>query len=238
MILSFLVISCFFMYAALEAVSLLPRVAGSMLGSNGLGYTFSVMVSTLKRVFIVSYPPLLGWLTSKGESLYLVIFLSYFFGVIALFFAFYFRRSLIKLFLIIISEYSKGRSFFSIIIDRNYENKVVGIVDDFEGGIFRLNLMLVISSAWIYFIYGSSLFFINLFGSMHQDKSAVIYQLVGLINSLGTLLMSFFLDPRISKNFDRQEKVICTYNSVIFGQFLALGIIGPFSVSLFYLFFS
>lgn len=216
----------------------MPRVAGSILGSNGLGYTFSVMVSTLKRIFVVSYPPLLGWLSSNGESLYSVIFISYFSGVCALVFVVFFRLSLIRFFVRVIYDYSRGRSFISIFFDgpRSQFRKDLPKVSGTR--IFDVNLMLIISSSWVFFIYGSSLFFINLFGSMNQDKSAVIYQLVGLVNALGTLFMSFFLDPKLSKNFDNKDNVFSTYNSVVIGQFLALGVVGPFSIFVFYMVFS
>ena len=77
-----------------------------------------------------------------------------------------------------------------------------------------------------------SLFFINILGAKFSDQSAVIYQLVGIINALGTLLMSFYLDPRISRNFDHQENVMVSNDSVVAGQLVALSILGPGSIFL------
>jgi hypothetical protein len=84
----------------------------------------------------------------------------------------------------------------------------------------------------VYFIYGSSLFFINILGAEFQEQSAVIYQLVGIINALGTLLMSFYLDPKISRNFDQKESIMESNDSVVAGQLLALAVWGPLSIAL------
>jgi len=90
-----LVILLFSLYALWDAMALLPRVAGAHLNQNGLGYTFSMMVRTLKRVFVVSYPLLLGWIALQGESLYPTIFASYFFGALAVAFISVFKNPII-----------------------------------------------------------------------------------------------------------------------------------------------
>jgi hypothetical protein len=101
---------------------------------------------------------------------------------------------------------------------------------------FKFDGALVFSSSWVYFVYGTALFFINLFGAKFQEHSAVIYQLVGIINALGTLLMSFYLDPKISRNFDHQSHVIVSNDSVLAGQLIALALLGPLAIFLFSLF--
>jgi len=92
---------------------------------------------------------------------------------------------------------------------------------------------LALSSSWVFFVYGSALFFINLFGAKFQENSAIIYQLVGIINALGTLLMSFYLDPKISRSFDRRADVMQSNDSVMVGQLVALAILGPLSILIF-----
>jgi hypothetical protein len=61
----------------------------------------------------------------------------------------------------------------------------------------------------------------------------VIYQLVGIINALGTVLMSFYLDPKISRNFDQKERIMESNDSVVAGQLLALVVWGPASIVMF-----
>jgi len=231
-VLSFFVVTLFGLYALLDALALLPRVAGSHLGMNGLGYTFSVMVQTVKRVFVVSYPPLLGWISISGGELYSTIYWSYFVGVLALLIVFTFRFALIKYFMILIDAYSTSGSLWGAVCIKKSNNIYLEEVKEVNYNL-RIDKRLVFSSSWVFFVYGSALFFINLFGAKFQEHSAVIYQLVGIINALGTLLMSFYLDPKISRNFDHRSNVMKSNDSVMVGQMVALAILGPLSIIIF-----
>lgn len=224
------IIFLFFMYALLEAVAILPRVAGSFLNSNSLGYTFSIMISTLKRIFIVSYPPLLGYMAINRVDVLPVILQSYLAGAIALLLVYSIRSKVILFFLKSIMIYKDGKSIF-----KSYQAAIKGgdvlICSDvnFDKSC-GFDYSLVASASWIYFVYGSSLFVINIIGFYYQDNSAIVYQTIGLVNALGTLLMSFFLDPRISKNFDAKTNVNIALNSVLLGQLIALVLVGPLFV--------
>lgn len=226
---SFLIIIFFSLYAFLEALSLLPRVAGSFVNSNSIGYSFSIMINTVKRVFMVAYPPLLGWMVIQGEDIFRTIYLSYFFGFIFQIIAFVFRGVIISKFAEIIYFYSSGCTLFSALVKSfgvhgmNFKNLLLH-----ENYYFDVKLTL--SSMWIYFVYGSSLFFVNILGLVFSEKSAVIYQSIGLVNALGTILMSFFLDPRLSRNFDKNIAITKTINSVALGQILAMIFLGPFLI--------
>jgi hypothetical protein len=218
----------------LDALALLPRVAGSHLGMNGLGYTFSVMVQTVKRVFVVSYPPLLGWISISGGELYSTIYWSYFVGVVALLIVFTFRFALIRYFMVLIDDYSMSGSLWAAVCSEKSKNgnRKEFIEHDFNFNL-KIDKRLALSSSWVFFVYGSALFFINLFGAKFQENSAIIYQLVGIINALGTLLMSFYLDPKISRSFDRRADVMQSNDSVMVGQLVALAILGPLSILIF-----
>jgi hypothetical protein len=230
--LSLIVVALFGLYALLDALALLPRVAGSHLGMNGLGYTFSVMVQTVKRVFVVSYPPLLGWISISGGELYSTIYWSYFVGVVALLIVFTFRFALIRYFMVLIDAYSMSGSLWGTACSNKPKN--IQIEESMGANFnFKIDKKLVLSSSWVFFVYGSALFFINLFGAKFQEHSAVIYQLVGIINALGTLLMSFYLDPKISRNFDHRADVMQSNDSVMMGQLIALALLGPISIMVF-----
>jgi hypothetical protein len=81
--------------------------------------------------------------------------------------------------------------------------------------------------------FANQRFFINVFGAKFEDQSAVIYPLVRFVNALGTLLMSFCLDPKISPNFDQKESIIHSNDSGVVGQLLALEVLGHVSMLLF-----
>jgi hypothetical protein len=235
----FIIVALFSAYVIFECLSVLPRVAGAIIGSNALGYTFSVMMGTIKRVFIVSYPPLLGWLAMSGESLYSVIFASYFFGGIGATVVILIRNRLVGGFIGVLRNYSSGANLF-----HSFSLFKIGFRDpedpspdgdSLKQGQNIICIKLAFSSAWIYFVYGSSLFFINLIGSIYSDYSAIIYQSIGIVNALGTLLMSFFLDPKISRNFDRKMNIKLTMNSILTGQIVSVVVLGPIFIFAFWL---
>lgn len=230
--LSAAVVLLFFLYALLDALALLPRVAGAILQKNGLGYTFAVMVNTLKRIFVVAYPPLLGWITIEGGSLYSTIYWSYFFGVLAIIIVTVFKIKIIKFFIQLIGAYANSGSMLKSFFGRP-TYVPIHVDDKILSNSFVFDKALVFSSAWVYFVYGSALFFVNLFGAKYQEHSAVIYQLVGFVNALGTLLMSFYLDPKVSRNFDNKSNVMLSNDSIVAGQLLALAILGPVAIFIF-----
>ena len=230
---SSLVILLFSLYALFDAIALLPRVAGSILNKNGLGYTFSIMVHTLKRVFVVSYPPLLGWIALQGEGLYPTIFWSYFWGALVVALVSIFKYPISGYFIHLIQGYAIGGSVFYAVFKHPFRLPESMASKGWVDFSFTFDQSLIYSSSCVYFIYGSSLFFINIFGAEFQDHSAVIYQLVGIINALGTLLMSFYLDPKISRNFDQKENIMESNDSVVAGQLLALVVWGPASLFMF-----
>jgi hypothetical protein len=45
--------------------------------------------------------------------------------------------------------------------------------------------------------------------------------------------MSFYLDPKISRNFDQKENIMESNDSVVAGQLLALVVWGPASLFMF-----
>ena len=157
---AFIVIGLFTVYVFLEATSITPRIAGAFVGANGVGYAFGSMLNTVKRVFIVSYPPVLGWLAISGESLYPAIFISYFFGSVALLLTFALRFVLVTFFARNISAYSDGVSLISLLFGRAKVGRVFDIKP--EGLKNNINIKLVVTSSWIYFVYGSSMFVVNI----------------------------------------------------------------------------
>lgn len=215
---------------------MVPRISGSLIDKNAIGYSVSVMVGTIKRVFVVLYPPMLGWLSVHDvESFRLSFFICYFFALIALFLVFLLRRRMIIFFVDFIASYNLSHGFFRSMAAAFYGvHKEKVSFGDSAGGV---DVGLVFLSAWIYFIYGSSLFLVNILGFLYGSYSAIIYQMVGVVSALGTLVFAFVLDPKLARISEAGSGMLVAHNSLLLGQFLSMGFLGPamiYSVFLFY----
>ena len=88
-------------FIALDVCSIFPRVSGSLNGKNGIGYTFQVMTNTLKRIFVVLYPPALGAVALSGSitDVFFAVMCSYLGAVFVILFLYGLRKTILKFFL-------------------------------------------------------------------------------------------------------------------------------------------
>lgn len=222
------VIIFFAFYVLLDCIAVVPRIAGSILGKNSLGYSFSNIASTIKRIFVVAYPPLLGWLSINGEDIYSVIYLSYFFSAFGIAAVYFSRKKLTIFFIDYINRYSSSgniiKSFFGVLVDK--ESKVHESFSSSKG----IDWHLVGIGSWVYFIYGSSLFFVNIIGHHFSNYAPIVYQTIGLINALGTIVFSFVLDPKISRVLDSKGNIVILHNSLLLSQMINVCLLGPVAI--------
>lgn len=220
-------------FVFLNAISIIPRISGSHIGNNALGYSFSQMVGTVKRVFIFIYPPLLGWITlNKGlNSLIFTILLSYFLSLFFILLSYLMRFFLVEYFKLVIKDYSEGKgllksAFYSLCRSRGHS------VDQIDANFKcdsseRLNWKIFYTSAWVFLANGSSLFVINILGAIYVDKAPIVYQLVGIVNAFGTIVMAFFLDPMLSRIFETNKEHMRVYKSLTYAQYANSLFLGP-----------
>ncbi|QYX56779.1 hypothetical protein K1T73_17375 [Roseovarius sp. SCSIO 43702] len=236
-----LVISVFSCSVFLDAVSVLPRVAGSIVGLNAIAYSVQVIVNTIKRVFIVTYPPLVGViaLADDLELLLTAIFLSYAVSIVPLFACILFREKIVYYFCDLLSLYhSDGRLFASILKARPRPAPDAQTIDNklFQKRTLSLARRdiaprVFFVAAWIFVFYGSSMFLINLIAFRFQDASTVVLQLTGFINACGTVVLAFYLDPMLSRKYEIGENLHETLNSLLLAHVANVALLGPLIIA-------
>lgn len=232
------------LFVFLNAVSILPRIAGSQVENNALGYSFSQMVSTIKRVFIFIYPPLLGWITLKNgiETLITTILFSYLISLFFIFLSYLMRFFFIRYFIILIKKYSEGYSLIKSIAYAFYKENASTSLHHIhllkEKSSNGVSGKIFYTSAWVFLANGSSLFIINILGAIYSDKAAIVYQLVGIVNALGTIVMAFFLDPMLSRIFEGNKEHLLVYKSLTLAQFINSILLGPLIILTVYVLFN
>lgn len=229
--LSIIAVSCLFsVFVFLDLVSHAPRLSGSLLGLNGLGFAFQTMVNTVKRIFLVLIPPALGLVAINGKptDVFVAVFTSHFSAIISFLVVFFSRQWIVDFFCSTIRSYAEGSGIMSAFADkfRNKRNNEKPIEIKIDARSVRGEIFL--SAVWIFFFYTSAGFLINIFAVASPDYSFIILQLTGVINACGTLVLAFFLDPRISRIYEHGGDVETVYVSLFFAQFANVVVISPF----------
>lgn len=242
----FAIAALYFGFAVFDGLSILARVGASLSGHNAMGGSIEKMTSTCKRIFLFGYPPLLGYLiySKDSEGIYISIFTSFMAASVATGIIFAFRFSIISIFLSFASSLSRNHSLTRALRSYWSEDSVDSIfirqkiVDTFTSDGPQIPKSLIPFSVLVYSAYGGSIFLLNLFVLQYAEYAPVILQMIGLINGVGTIFLSFFIDPILSRSLDSKKNLdaiirtiftaqIITYVLVspsIFGVFLMLGV--------------
>ena len=235
----FLIIFLFLAFAFLDALAQLPKHIGGAMSLGGVAFTVSNIMHTVKRLFVVSYPPVIAiYLLSAGlESLFRIIFICYF-GAAAIAGLVFIKKDVFqKLLARQIYAFGSGGSLWKPWKWGEVPDFAVNAPDNSDGKIVEVRLFL--SALWIHFFFGSVYFLINVLGYTFKEYSSVILQLTGFVNAMGTLILAFYLDPVLARVFERdRERADVALRSVLLAQIVNFGIVSPvfFFILSFFLF--
>lgn len=233
-------------FVLLDVLSALPRIAGAMLGVNGIAYSFQVMANTLKRVLIVLYPPFLGVISYMGEyrDFILTIALSYLLGMVAVVACFLMKVKILAYLCRLLHAYGKSGklwqafrlSFFTSGGVNSFNVEAHRLINE-EMPFAKLLPEIFYPATWIFFFYGASVFIINILAFRFPQYSPVILQTTGLFNAFGTIALAFYLDPKMSRIFELKENLPGTVKSVLFAHAVNIFIVSPVFFVFFLYFF-
>lgn len=206
-----IVVFSFSIIHGIEVTSFLSRLTGVVVGKKSLAYSLQNAVFMLTRFFIMALMPILGLIVDVGveKKSYLIMVFSALLGasilsilVIAL------RGKVISAFKSIIEDSIKGKSLivslikFPIYFFSN--NKVVVKLPDFNT---ILKNKIFWFSAIVFCIYSVSTFIVFYVGLIFPDYRTSISQLSGIMNAFATVLLTFWIEPKISLEIDKENNV-------------------------------
>ena len=247
MITSFLiafVVACFCGYVFFDAMSVLSRIAASLLNTNAFGSSIEKIMSTLKRLSIFLYPPALGYFLVNGdrESLFAAIFLSYFAGAVSLILIISFKGMFLRFFVKVAGSFAQGVGVVGSIIGAfTQPNTDIDpqILSDIKGHGLTAGLRhtrLILLGSWVYFVFGASIFVVNIAALNFMDYAPIILQSLGFFNGLGTLVLAFLVDPIVARFLDRQERQIEAGGALLLAQTIGVSIYAPLAFFGLYMF--
>lgn len=206
-----IVVFSFSIIHGIEVTSFLSRLTGVVVGKKSLAYSLQNAVFMLTRFFIMALMPILGLIVDVGveKKSYLIMVFSALLGasilsilVIAL------RGKVISAFKSIIEDSIKGKSLivslikFPIYFFSN--NEVVVKLPDFNT---ILKNKIFWFSAIVFCIYSVSTFIVFYVGLIFPDYRTSISQLSGIMNAFATVLLTFWIEPKISLEIDKENNI-------------------------------
>lgn len=220
------IVLLFLTFAFLDAIAQLPKYIGGAMSLGGVAFTVSNIIHTVKRIFVVMYPPVVAifLLSEDLESLFVVIYICYLGAALVTLTVYLKKEFTIKIIARQIYAFGGGGSLWRAWTwpkapDFDIKSEDVGK---------KVDAKIFLSALWIYFFFGSVFFLINVLGYMFKDYSSVIFQTTGFFNAMGTLILAFYLDPVLARIFERnRERADLALRSVMWAQITNFGIISP-----------
>lgn len=218
----------------IELFSMHSRASGFFLNKNAIGYSLQNATFTVTRFFYILMMPLVGFVIDQriGQSSYTLMVISSFLGASLMSMMvilltnrcvlFYNRviclycenSSLIKS--VIMSLFERGPSL--------YKNKQVVLeckyIKNIDKNFFLLSIV-------IYTLHASGIFLTFYFALSHHENRVMISQLSGIVNALGTLLLTFKLDPALAIAIENNVNFVQKFASVILARFLVYLFFAP-----------
>lgn len=227
----------FTVFATLDGASLFPRISGSICGSNAIGASVQAIVNAFKRVFVVSFAPLLGYIQIVGthENLIFVSVTASVVGGVAVFLCLLARKYLIVYFCQFIVRFSNSGSLIKSMSGNGCD---VGTWDDEANAVARnfsvseafrsrKNRKVFMLSLWIFTFYSSSIFVLNIIAHSFSDYASVVVQMTGLANAFGTLALAFILDPLLARSFEARDGLDGIILAMLLGRITSLIVAAP-----------
>lgn len=224
-IILFLVPLLFGIINLLELSAVLARYAGVSAGKTMIGYSLQQSVYMLTRFFIVLMLPLLGlivdrfterttfaWMSHGGLAL------SFLFGLMVMLFA----PKIVGIYKAIINRYDRTghfvRSILKSLITWESGGPKQAIFSDYRRAMFQPDVLrITFLSALIFGIYGAGLFVSFYLSLMFHEYRASISQMSGIFNMLGAVLLTFIVEPEISRHIDAKKAIA---KEMIIGVFM------------------
>lgn len=206
-------VSIFFSgYIFFDAMAVLARASASSASLNAFGAAIEKIMNALKRLSIFTFPPALGYFvyTQNESALFLTIFIAYGFAGMIILGVLIFRNLFLSYFNAVALAFGAGHGIFYAFISKSARKKFAHaqVKEGISGfqlfDLLRDNLGLFLLASWVYFVFGASIFLINLIAMRFIDLAPIVLQALGFLNGLGTLVLAFFVDPKISRFLDKK----------------------------------
>lgn len=227
--LSIVVVLSFSIIHFVEVTSFLARLAGVLGNNKALAYATQNAVFMLTRFFSMMLLPVLGFLVDLrvSKAWYLAMCSSALVGAFILsVIALAMRGKSIAGFYKIIESVKSGKNLLRQILRFP---KLMLCADKLHVDLPTLRECFSDRVFWyssiIFSIYSVSLFCAFFFSLVVPDYRASISQLSGIVNAFATVLLTFYLEPKISVSIDQGRASDALLIKLLIGRVVGVGLI-------------
>lgn len=217
----------------LEFTGIMARLGGIRSKSHMLGYSIQQAVYVGTRLFIVMLLPMLGLIvdTQIEKSSYRAMAVSALFGAAALsFMAYLLQNKVVSYYIGVIKSYKKTGNFVGsfFTFPATADQRPLSIGEQIKlAWASAEGKRIIFQSMVVFSIYGTGIFISFYAALSNYEYRASISQLSGIINSLGTVLLTFFIEPRISRGIDAERlDAESLVHALLIGRLLGVAILG------------
>jgi hypothetical protein len=196
---------------ALEFTAILSRQAGLITGKNITAYSIQTAVYMGTRFALLLLLPLLGYFIdidiAKSRFISMVHF-SFLFAAVAGVTVFALRQRIVSYYVCVINEYDQGGSFVKSLLRNVFRQKEKRAYPQLSrhsiSGNARVRLVFM-QSVLVFTVYAIGIF-LAFYGALSfPEFKTTISQVSGFINAFGAVLLTFFVEPKISRTIDAND---------------------------------
>lgn len=227
---------CYGVIQFLELSALLGRAAGLQQGKALTGYSIQQSIYMMTRLFIIALLPLMGLVIDTGSSRENFIFIAHGSLLVATLLgglALLLTNRMLVYYGGVIREFDESGKFMTAFL-RPVKISILN---------FRPSLQKILRShsayktLWqsniVYLVYSTGIFVSFYFALVFYDYRVTISQMSGVVNSIGAVLLTFVIEPRISRSIDqKKENATEMIFALFWGRLLATGISGQIVLAL------
>lgn len=231
MILFFSVPLLYSIMLTIEFISAFSRVAGYILAKNAISYTLQNSVMATTRFFSMALLPTLGFLIDKDidRGLYLsMVLISFFSTGVGSLIVLYFRLEIITFFYSLIENYSKtSRLVYSFYVSFRSDFKNNSIENYCNLKEVKPEFSIIFNTFIIYTVHSLGIFITFYLALLYPDNKVMITQTTGVINAIGTLLLTLKLEPMLSISIEKRSNYKELFFNIFITRVLIFMLISP-----------
>ena len=228
-IIGIIVVFCYVSMHLIETASFGSRAAGRLSNNLALGTTIHYSLYTASRFMLVFLLPGLGFLVESGidfqgyfaiviSSLIISSIFSYLILVKFNSIQFFFQKVFIAY-----KESSIPMAFYKAIFNsRKFNNATLELNSNFNLKAFTVKKLVIAFCAYCFL---SSGFFVSFLLAMEFTEYRLTFsQFTAAFHGIGALIVSFYLDPMLSRSIDfvqNKDEWLMDLYSIVFGRVLA-----------------
>lgn len=211
---------------ALEFAGTTARIAGIHKASPLTAYSIQNAVYMATRLLFVLMLPILGLAVDVGTSSKHFLMVSH--GALCAastssIIVYIFRGRLTKYYCSVIDRYNSGKGFVSSFISKTVSGEKYKL-DSYESvDLGKGYDSIIFKSAAVYTFYSVGVFIAFFTSTLIPEYRASLGQMSGVINAGGAVILTFFIEPRISRAIDQQEEdSLRLLNGLLMGRLFAV----------------